>query len=347
MSELNLKSINASEELARFYEEGEARFVQAKLWSAGDYFANALKGFREGSNNIGMAICLLKLGRVLELLGEYNKAVTTYMESQNLYLRLNDHLGVARSKAFLGNVFWAKGEYAKAKTLLEEARKQFEKTGYLPGLAWVNDLMGNLFLAEGKDKEAESSYLSAFAIARKVGDSPEGKAWNEYHLGAVKLFRKQWAPARDGFLKALELFTEMGDVLGQVATFIHLGEIACEEKDFEASEKYIRQSIKMVVPTQCKPLLVDALTVLARLMKEKGEDSNAVSILTSALADPTCRQQTKDHMLSLSELLEAHFSKQEIEAGLRWAKDYTLEEVASSWLKTFSSKPTKKKKLSK
>ena len=65
------------------------------------------------------------------------------------------------------------------------------------------------------------------------------------------------------------------------------------------------------------------------------------------LSDPTARQQTKDNMLSLSELLEAHFSKQEIEAGLRWARDYTLEEVASSWLKTFSSKPKTKKKSSK
>jgi len=347
MSELDLKSIKTDEDLARFYQEGEARLTQAKLWSAGDYFANALKDFRQVSDNAGMALCLLKLGRVLELLGEYDKAVTTYTESRNLYLKLNDHQGVARSKAFLGNVFWAKGDYANAKKLLEEARKYFKEANYLPGQAWVNDLIGNLLLAEGKDAEAESCYAAAFAMAQKVGKSPEGQAWNEYHLAAVKLFRRQWGPAREGFLKALKVFAEIGDVLGQVATLIHLGEVDCEEKDFEGAEKYILQSIKLVVPTQCKPLMVDALTGLARLMKGKGEDSDAIRILTSALSDPTARQQTKDHMLSLSELLEAHFSKPEIEAGLRWARDYTLEEVASSWLKTFSLKPKPKKKSSK
>jgi len=344
LSEQNPKFINANEDLARFYQEGEACLVQAKLWSAGDCFANALKGFRKASDNAGMARCLLKLGRVLELLGEYNKAVTTYTESRNLYFQLKDNLGVARSNAFLGNVAWAKGDYVSAKKLLEDAQKHFKEVGDLSCQAWVSDLIGNLLLAEGKDVDAESCYHAAFAMAQKVGKSPEGQAWNEYHLAAVRLFRKEWGPAQGGFLKALEIFTELGDVLGQVATLTHLGEIACEQKDFSDSEKYILQSIKLVVPTQCKPLLVDALTGLARLMKGKGEDSQAVGILTSALSDPTARQQTKDHMISLSELLETHFSKQEIEAGLRWAKDYTLEEIASSWLKAVSSKPKNKKK---
>jgi tetratricopeptide (TPR) repeat protein len=347
LSELDLKSIKAGKDLARFYQEGEARLIQAKLWSAGDYFANALKAFREVSDNTGMALCLLKLGRVLELLGEYNKAVTTYTESRNLYLRLNDPMGVARSKAFLGNVFWAKGDYVNAKVLLEDAQKCFKEVGDLPGQAWVNDLIGNLFLAEGKDIEAESCYRAAFTMAKKVGKSPEGLAWNEYHLSAVKLFRGQRGPARDGFLKALKIFAEIRDVLGQVATLIHLGGIDCEEKKFAEAEKYILESIKLVVPTQCKPLLADALTGLARLLKGKGEDHKAGSILTSALSDPTCRQQTKDDMVFLSELLKAHFSKQEIESGFHWAKDFTMEEVASSWIKSFSSKPKTKKKSSK
>jgi tetratricopeptide (TPR) repeat protein len=295
-----------------------------------------------------MALCLLKLGRVLELLGEYSKAITTYTESRNLYLELNDHMGEARSKGFLGNVSWAKGDYANAKNLLEDAYQDFKEADNLPGQAWVKDLMGNLLLAEKKDVEAENCYRDAFAMARKVGKSPEGQAWNEYHLAAVELFRRHWEPAQNGFLKALKIFTEIGDVLGQVAALVHLGEIACEKKDFAEAEKYILESIKLVVPAQCKPLLADAMTGLARLIKGKGEDDKAIQILTAALSDPTCRQQTKDHMVSLSELLEVHFSKKETENALRWPNDFTMEEMASSWLKSFSPKPkpkTKKKSL--
>lgn len=344
MSELNLKSIKAGEDLALYYQKGEACLLEGKLWFAGECFANALKGYQQLSDKNAVGRCLLKLGRVLELLGEYNKAITTYVESRMLYFELNDDLGVARSKAFLGNVFWAKGDYENAITLLAEAQTYFKEAGYLPGLAWVNDLMGNLFLAEGNDIEAEKCYRAAWATARIVGKSPEGEAWNEYHLAAVELFRGQWGPAKEGFLKALKLFTEIGDVLGQVSTLTHLGEIDCLDKNLEEAEKYILQSLKLVIPTQCKPLLADVLTGLARLMTGKGEDGKAKQILNSALSDPTCRRQTKDDMVPLSELLEAHFSTKELESGLHWANDYSLEMVASSWLKSFGSKPERKKK---
>jgi len=338
------KSMNVGEEYALYYEKGEACLMEGKLWFAGECFANALKGYQQLSDKNAMGPCLLKLGRVLELLGEYSKAITTYVESRMLYLELNDHLGVARSKAFLGNVFWAKGDYENAKTLLAEAQKNFAEAGYLPGQAWVNDLMGNIFLAEGNDVEAEKRYRAAWAMARKVGDNQEGRAWNEYHLAAIELFRGQWGPAKDGFLKALKLFTEIGDVLGQISTLTHLGEIDCLDKNLAEAEKYILQSLKLVIPTQCKPLLADALTGLARLMTNKGEDGNAKQILNSALSDPTCRRQTKDDMVPLSKLLESNFTQQEFESGLHWANDYSLEMVASSWLKSFGSKPKRKKK---
>jgi tetratricopeptide (TPR) repeat protein len=325
----------------RFYQGGEARLVQAKLGTAKDYFSKALKAFRELSDNTGAALCLLKLGRVLELLGEYDKALETYKESRDIFTQLNDHLGVARSKAFLGNAAWAKGDYTSAKTLLEDAQNYFKEVDDVPCQAWISDLMGNLLLAEGRDLEAESRYRAAFAMAQKIGESPEGRAWNEYHLAAIKFFRREYRSAREDFLNALKIFTEIKDVLGQAATLIHLSEIACEEKEFAAAEKYIVKSIKLVIPTQCKPLLADALTGLARLLKAKGEDRKAIGILMFALSHPTCRQQTKDRMVSLSESLEVNFSKQEIESGFSWAKDFTIEEMASSWLKAISSKPKK------
>jgi len=343
LSDLNLKSIKAGEDLVRFYQGGEARLVQAQLGPAGDFFTKALKAFRETLDNAGTADCLLKLGRVLELLGEYEKALEHYKESRTLYIELSDHLGIARSKAFLGNVAWAKGDYASAKALLEDAQKYFNETRELSCQAWVNDLIGNLLLAEGRDVEAEGCYQAAFAMVREMGENPEGMAWNQYHLAAIQLFRCHYGSAREGFWGALKMFTEMKDVLGQAATQIHLGEIACEEKDFLAAEKHIVKSINLVIPTQCKPLLADALTGLARLLKARGEDRKAIGVLMFALSHPTCRQQTKDRMVSLLKSLEADFSKQEIEKGFHWAKDFTIEEMASSWLKAVSSKPKTKK----
>jgi tetratricopeptide (TPR) repeat protein len=341
--DLTTKSAKTTKTLKRFYEQGENFLVKADLKSAQKSFESALKACQTASDSAGTSLCLLKLGRVWELLGEYDRAREIYQESLDLAAQLKDNQGVARGQAFLGNVAWAKGDYPKASKLLEEALSHFKAAENLPGQAWINDLMGNLYLAQGMDQEAETYHRAAYAIALQIGENPEGQAWNEFHLAAIELFRARLDNAREGFEKALKFFKSRGDILGQVASLIHLGEIACDQKKLMEAEKYILQSLRLVIPTQCKPLLADSLTGLARLLKLRRESQKAIGILMFALSHPTCRQQTKDSMASLAQSLEANFTQEEIKNGFRWAKELTMEELATTWLAALSPKPPTKR----
>lgn len=342
MSESNPKSEKALQALKGkadlLYHRGADELAAAKLGPARASLDKALLIYSQASDDTGIAQCLLKLGRALELLGEYDRALESYQGSLDLCLRLNDAKGIARAKAFLGDVDWAKGGYEAASKLLEEAFLAFQEAGDKPGQAWVSDMLGNLSLAQEKHHEAEKYHRAAYAMALEVGESPEGRAWNEYHLAAVELFRGHREAARAGFLKALQIFSKLGDVLGEVATCTHLGEVACDLKDLAEAQRYILQAIRLVIPTQCKPLLADALTSLARLLKARHEESKAMSILMVVLSHPTCRQQTKDRMVSLSKALEANFSEKELVSGFGWAKEFTIEEMAQAWLKALSPK---------
>lgn len=341
---LTPKSKKTATGLKRFYDQGEAFLVKADLKSARKSFESALKVAQAASDFAGTALCLLKLGRVLELLGEYDRAREIYQESHDLHLQLKNNPGVARSQAFLGNVAWAKGDYISAFELLEDADSHFKQADDFSGQAWVSDLMGNLYLSKGMDREAEICHRAAYAMALEIGENPEGQAWNEYHLAAIELFRGRLEQAREGFGKALKFFTHREDILGQVATLIHLGEIACDQKEKMEAEKHILQSLRLVIPTQCKPLLADTLTGLARLIKLRGEYQKAIGILMFALSHPTCRQQTKDSMASLAQSLEANFSDEVIKSGFHWAKELTIEELASTWLAALSPKQPKTKR---
>jgi tetratricopeptide (TPR) repeat protein len=335
--------LKAPQDLIRFYQGGEARLVQAELGPARDAFEKALNAYRKTSDRAGTAGCLLKLGRVLELLGEYDGAQETYQESLNFYIQLNDQLNTARSKAFLGNVAWAKGDYENAWKFFQEAQLYFKVAGDEQSLAWVNALMGNLYLAEGKDMEAENSYRAAFVVVQRTGESQDGEAWSDYHRAALELFRYHIPQAQEGFLAALKIFTRLKDVLGQVSTLVHLSEIAGDQKKWDEAEKYIIEALKLVIPTQCKPLLADTMTGLARVLKGQGEEQKAIGILMFALSHPTCRQQTKDRMITMLKSWKAHFSEQENESGFKWAKDFTIEEMAAAWLKAFLAKPKTRK----
>ncbi len=198
-------------------------------------------------------------------------------------------------------------------------------------------------MAQGKDQEAEKCHLLAFSLVESLGPTLENKAWNNYHLGALALYRKDFAQARELFLGANDIFIRFQDELGQVAALIHLGEIACEKKEYPNAERYFQKAIQLVIPTQCKPLLADALTGVAQLMKGQGDHRKAIGLLMVALSHPTCRQQTKDRMISLSEALEARFSSRELEAGFPWAKSFSIEEMAAAWVSSVSTKAKWKK----
>ena len=154
----------------------------------------------------------------------------------------------------------------------------------------------------------------------------------------MERYREKIWPALEHFTKALAYFKRLKDTLGLVSTHIHLGEIACEQKQLDKAQKHFQTALQLVLSTQCRPLLTDALGGVARLMKARGEGRKAIGLLMVALSHPTCRKETKDHMVSMGQSLEANFSAKEKENGFLWAKDFTLEEMATSWLKSLSPK---------
>ena len=182
-------------------------------------------------------------------------------------------------------------------------------------------------------------------MMQKYDKNPQADGWNVYHMAALSLFRSQTKDAFAGFSDALKIFERLKDVLGQVSSLIHLGEIACGRKDISAAEKYFQKAVKLVLQTQCKPLLADALTGVAQLLEAKGDEKKAISILMVALSHPTCRQQTKDRMVSLIMELQSTFSAQEAQDGFQWAKAVGIEDMAKGWAS--ASSPAGKAKAKK
>jgi hypothetical protein len=331
-----------------FLRKGDALFISSRFEESKEAYGKSLEAYQKGGDQQGAGLCLTRLGRALEILGRYEEARRAYRQSLEIFKSLGDNQGMARSKAHLGNVDWATGDYQEAAVLLEEAFSFYRAGGDVAGQAWVHDLMGNLGLAMRKDEEAESHYLSAYSLAKKQGDNLQLEAWNHYHLGAVALFRGQKEEAQERFEKALSYFVKLKDDLGQVAALVHLGEIACLGKDLAGAQQRLLEAVRKILPTQCKPLLADALTAVAQLLKSQGEERKAIGLLMVALSHPTCRQQTKDRMVDLVLHLQSNFIRPEVEEGFKWAKTVGLEEMASGWMSASApkdgSKSAKKKR---
>jgi tetratricopeptide (TPR) repeat protein len=310
---------------------GDDFFTASRFDAAKDFYQKSLDLYREAGDSQAMAATLQRWGRAVELTGEYAQARAGFRESLQLFEALSDLSGIARAKAHLGSLAWALGEYAVSDKYLEESLALYKVGEDKAGEAWVLDLLGNVKLATRDDEGAESFHRAAFELIQELGVNLENLAWNDYHLGTLALYRGQLPEAQKLFSGALKNFTKLKDDLGQAAALTHLGEVACAKKDFSGAGKHLKRAVQSILPTQCRPLLADALTVVARLMKDQGEERKAVSLLMVALSHPTCRQQTKDRMVDLALSLNVSFSADEAKKGFAWAKTLSLEDMASGW----------------
>lgn len=327
-----------SSQAQSFLQKGETSLGRSLLEPALRDFRKACELFQKSGESLGLARSLLRQGRVLELMGEYPRATTTYQDALKQFLQLGDKEGIARTKGFLGNVGWATGDYSDAARLMAESLFLFQEMGDIHGQAWAHDLIGNLKLAMRDDQEAERSYLASHGLVEGPDMSPESKAWHFFHRGALELYRENPAQAQAYFAEALGIFVKTGDDLGQVAARIHLGEVACGQKDYPTAQSHFQKAVELVIPTACRPLLMDTLTGVAQLLKGQGQERKAIGILMVALSHPTCRQQTKDRMVSMVIQLETRFTTQEIKGGFSWAREVTIEQMAQSWVASLTGK---------
>lgn len=320
------------------HQQGDQFFKESRFKKAKESYQRSVEYYKAEGDSHGSGLTLTRLGRAKEILGEYAQARKDYEESLALFQNLNDLPGIARSKAHLGNISWAIGDYQEAARLLQDALNFYHAAKDIPGEAWVHDLMGNVRLAMREVEAAERHYIAAYSLVEPLGKNLQANAWNYFHLSTVDFLRGNLDQAKYGFSEALQCFTRLRDDLGQVAVFIHLGEINCAQKKLAEAEEYLQRAVQLVLKTECKPLLADTLTGVAQLLKAKGDERKAISLLMVTLSHPTCRQQTKDRMVAMAMALQSSFTATEAQAGFEWAKSVSLEEIASGWLNSSSGK---------
>jgi predicted ATPase/predicted negative regulator of RcsB-dependent stress response len=326
----------------------EGRFEEARV-----HYQKGLSAYLEISDRKGIAWSFNSLGHEAFILGDYSGARQMFREGMAISKDLGDSRAVAWAECLLGQVCWAKGEYPEAFKLYDEALALYHHLGDIRGEALIWDLVGNLQLAQKNDHDAEIAYQRAYDLLAGEGLDPQNKAWHQFHQGTLSSFRGDHKQAKSDFLKSLHNFERRREPIGQTVSLIRLGEVACRQKAPAEAHRYFQKAIRLALDSRLFPFLVDGLIGIAQLLKDEGDERQAVSFLLAALNHPTCRQEAKDRIVAFSMELQSHFSSQEVEGAIQWAKASRIEEVAAAWLssrkgaRSVSRNHSKKRKVAK
>ena len=231
--------------LVHFEPERAARFMQLSAKhpsyanaTAIDYFERLTPLLSKGSR----LDVLLKLGKVLELVGNWHRAEEIDGEALALADSLDDGLRRASCQTALAEVVRKEGRYSEALDLLNRAARGFAAFGEEAGVAKVQHLTGTVAAQRGDYDKAVASYRRSLQIRERIGDKA-GMASLLSNLGVIAEYRGDYEGAREFHQRSLALRESVGDLWAISVSMANLGMIAALQKSFEEAREWFEKTM--------------------------------------------------------------------------------------------------------
>ena len=187
---------------------------------------------------------LLKLGKVLELTGNWDRAEEVAGEAGRLAAATRNIVGQGWCRVALAEVARKHGRFEKAASWLDSARESFAAAGADDGIGQVLHLAGTLAAQQGDYDTAQARYEESLAIRERLADRASmGGLFS--NLGVIAEYRGDYAAARAANTRALELRTAVGDRWAIGVSLNNLGMIALHESAWEEARERFAESIRL------------------------------------------------------------------------------------------------------
>lgn len=143
-------------------------------------------------------------------LGDSDSAVAACRQALDIYQRVGDKLGMARSQSGIGTALYDKSDYVGALSLYRMAAGLTESIGARTDRADALQNIAKTQIALGQLAEAEASLAEMTALAKEVGASKEERD-SYFFRSDVAHTRGDMAKAQEYVADALRLAEEAGD----------------------------------------------------------------------------------------------------------------------------------------
>jgi adenylate cyclase len=273
------RSVNTEKQREYLRKAGEAAQKNFANDSALDYYGKLLPLLNDEKERIEIYI---QRGMVLELMGQYAEAETSYravleMSNNNARVKVNaqfalgklnrlgndydsalewfaqakagyttssSQIGLARVLIETGWVFYRKGEYGQAHEPLNEGLRLAREVKSKPEIALALNNLGALTLYQRDFVTARQLYEESLALRRELEDKP-GIASSLFSLAIMASSEGNMPMARSLYEESLTLRREIGDKRGIAASLTNLGAVAIVENDYSMARTLTEESLTL------------------------------------------------------------------------------------------------------
>jgi len=275
------------------------------------------------------------LGRVMEMTGNYAKALELYSEGLETATVIDDQWFKAVCLTFHTALVGLTLGTLKPELTYERLRSalaDWRRIGEPRLIALALEFISRSALRLGRYDEARSTLEETIELNRSIGFTwGLGTAYRS--LGKIAQAQDNHQEAVDTFQKSLAIFTELGASWFIARVLAEMGEsILILDNEVEA-ERVWREALSIALNINGAPVALEALAGFARLIAKQGDRENAFLLLLIVLNHPACLQVTKNRVNALRVELEAQLTPIQIESIQANAEKETLESVVEKLLK--------------
>ena len=240
-------------------------FIRADYARAIEYLKECLPHLEKNKDLTNLSVIQRNLGRIYTLTGELQLAEKHLLTHIKLTKEAGQEqkLNLSRCLLSLGYLKLLKRELRRASSYLAKAHNLLGVSSSLKDLAIYYEYQGELCFEEKKFDEAETCYLKAIEIGKKI--APEGAIISQSYrlLAELELQREELEKALDYAEKSLRVSKAIGEKLEEGSAYKILGEIYSLKDEKEKSREASVKSLNLLEEIGAKYELIKAYLFLS------------------------------------------------------------------------------------
>jgi predicted ATPase/DNA-binding XRE family transcriptional regulator len=275
------------------------------------------------------------LGRVMEMIGDYPRALELYSEGLEVATAIDDRwfkaVCLTLHTALIGinhNIVEPENTHKRLQSVVADWRL----IGDPRLIAFALDFLSRSARRLGRYDEARAALEENAALNNSIGFGwGLGTAYRG--LGIVAQAQGNHQQAVDMFHKSLNTFTELGGSWYVARVLAEMGRsILALGNEAEAGHVW-RQALRIAADIHGTPVALEALAGFASLKSKQGDIEHALELLFIIFDHPASLQETKNRATHLRTELEAQLTPLQIETIQAHAGEEGFETVVEDLLK--------------
>jgi tetratricopeptide (TPR) repeat protein len=225
---------------------------------------------------------LLKVSKILTLVGEWDKCALKLQEASTLAIQLDKSSLIARVNNSLGYLLMLKGAYTPAEEYINASINAFEYLNETKGIARSFGDLGNLYFRQGKYDEAKTYFLKSIELNRSAGLRTDSQIYA--NLGLTYMNQGDYEEGIHHQLEALAEAQNYNDKSGMATLHTNLGIVYFESGQYDLALDQYQKGLKLSEELGNKQLTAIAIGCIGSVYQRKGDYEKAMDNFIRDLA---------------------------------------------------------------